>query len=254
MVDVTTLEPAWIWNLGEEEFEPPSIERQIKRMFCLTALTILFDSVPAIEANPIRAEPDTYHKAVEWILANGQDELTDGERKFIETNPQQWTTQQSINASWTFQAAATIGYSLGLVAWRPIWESFEASDFDFRFLQSTVESVTSKVAPRPANEVGLMNSVSCAWLWRCRNEWLQKPGLLNRMRSKRHLAKFVTDLDKSGQFDAPIDGDFNVNGTAFRSLSRQEQSRIGSKANERLRALNWLHGQDPDYDLVSCDT
>ncbi|MBX7136187.1 MAG: DUF4272 domain-containing protein [Fimbriimonadaceae bacterium] len=257
MVDVTTLKPSWLWVLGEEG-ERPSQERQLKRMLCLTSMTILSASAEAIQDDDPSADEALalFVDARDWIVANAGDELTKSERLCVETPPDQWSEQQLIDGSWCFQAAGAIGWALGLTQWLPIWESYGPEHFEFNFLASNVEDVAQLVKPLPPAEVDLKNSVACAWLWRCRHALSERDGFWAKLRRSRKsiLAEFTDELFKSGEFDAPIEGDYNVLGRPFRSAPVGVRGRIQSSATERLRALNWLHGQDPDYENISCDT
>lgn len=255
MVDVTTLKPSWLWVLGEEG-ERPSQERQLKRMLCLTSMTILSASAEAIQDDDPSADEALaqFVDARDWIVANAGDELTKSERLCVETPPDQWSEQQLIVGSWCFQAAGAIGWALGLTQWLTIWESYSPEHFEFNFLASNLEDVAQLVEPLPPAEVDLKNSVTCAWLWRCRHERTSGAGLFRRFRGKKHLAEFTSELQKSGEFETPIEGDFNVLGRPFRLATPAMKARMQSSATERLRALNWLHGQDPNYENVSCDT
>ena len=256
MIDVTQLKPTWLWVLGEEG-PPPPVDRQLKRLFCLTAMTALSSCAHAVQEKDPEAEEAIaqYEYTVGWIKANAEDELTDWERKCLSLTPESWGERELMDASWKFQAAAIIGWALGLTKWLPAWLSHGPEDFDFVFIESSLDDVRSLVRPISKPEIELKNSVTCAWLWRCRDrDWSQPVGFFARRASQKHLAAFVVELDKSGQFDPPIRGDFNVEGRPFGSLSEAEANTIRSRSTERLRALNWLVGQQPDYDEISCDT
>lgn len=256
MVDVSKLEPTWLWVIGEEG-PPPSVLRQIKRMFCLTAMAVLSSTAEAIQNH----DPDSdaargqFDQTIAWIKVNAEDELTDEERACVNAKPEDWTQRQLIDGSWRFQAAAMIGWALGLTEWLSIWESYDPEHFDFVFILTSAEEVQAMVQPRPMQEVELKNSVACAWLWRCRDSQVNPPsGFFERRKKAKFDAEFAAECSKSGEFLPPIGGDLNVNGTPFGKLPRAEQDLIHSRANERLRALNWLVGQQPDYQDITCDT
>jgi len=256
MVDLSKLQPTWLWNLGKEG-PLPSTERQIKRMFCLTAMTVLSSTVEGILDDDPDVEQawEQLDQTVAWIRANADDELTEEERECVEAKPEAWTQRQLIDGSWRFQAAAVIGWALGLADWLPMWESYGPEHFEFVFIESSVEEVQVLVKPRPIREVELKNSVACAWLWRCRDSRKDLPtGFTERRRFLQQLARFADECFKSGEFLPPIEGDLNVKGKPFGKLTQAERNEIGSRSDERLRALNWLHGQDPDYRFISCDT
>ncbi len=49
-----------------------------------------------------------------------------------------------------------------------------------------------------------------------------------------------------------VDGDFPVDGRAFRDLPREDVEIVAEIANERVGALIWLAGDDPDDEDLSC--
>lgn len=130
MVDVSKLQPTWLWVIGEEG-PPPTMERRIKRMFCLTAMTVLGASAEAIKAcGPDKdAAQAQFDETIAWIRANAEDELTEEERTCVSAAPEEWTDRQLVDGSCFFQAAATLGWALGLTEWLPIWESYGPEHF-----------------------------------------------------------------------------------------------------------------------------
>lgn len=255
MVDVSKLQPTWLWVL-DFEYPPPNVERQIKRMFCLTAMTILSQSVTLIQSGTrIRDVKELFARTVEWVREQASDELTRQESAWLKVPPEDWVEGQVIYGCLRFQGAAVIGWALGLTEWKPIWEIYQLDDFEFRLLGSSVQAVIGLTGPRQHEDVKFKKSVVSGWQWRANLARLPGGGFFpKRISRKRRIAVFVRELEASGAFDPPINGDFNVNGHPFHGLPEDRQLEISWLLLERLRALNWLAGQDPDYAKIKCDT
>lgn len=255
MVDISTLKPAWIWQL-DDEGPPPSLERQAKRMCCLTSMTILAESFRAVQkGDRVEEAKAQIDEVATWIQDVAYDELTPREIGLVGKSVEPWTERELIDGSWSFQAAGCICWALGLCEWKPITESFDAEDVSVQLLGTPLDEILGAASPRTRTEIELMNSVTCAWLWRCRQEdSFAGKGLFEKRAVRKHVTEFLVELGKSGLFDPPAAGDFNVNGSPYRKLEESEKNQIRSRATERLRALNWLIGQEAEYEQVTCDT
>ncbi len=70
------------------------------------------------------------------------------------------------------------------------------------------------------------------------------------------IARAVEHAHSEGIVADILDGDGNVNGTAYRQLDQDAWSTIASISIERHYALNWLAGYatDNDWDATPTDT
>ncbi len=250
------IDQTWLWNIGFEN-PVPSVERQIKRMFRLLAFHAMAGAAYGIqnEAGGDKGqEREFFERVRSWVVRNAEDELTLHERHDFATPPEQWHAQHFTNGGWCFQAAATIGWALGLNEWRPVWSQFDESDLSMSILEESVADVLPRVKPHTLQEMEMKDSVSCAWAWRATTERMKQAGIFNAIKMKKYLRAWTEKLAESGQFDPPADGDYSVEGIAFRNLPKDRQLQIGSSAFERLHALHWLCGQELLNEYVSCDT
>jgi|CXWL01.1.fsa_nt_gi hypothetical protein len=255
--DVSKLQPTWLWVIGDEWDPMPSIERQIKRMMCLIGLN--FVSYYSEEMASGNANQETISERLahiqSWIAINALTELSDYEMRFLATPNPEMSRRDIVDGNWALQAAGTIGWALGLLDWKHIPDGFELGDFPRHVADLSLESITNQSNPRHKHAIELMNSVSCAYLWRVRQQqFVKNANLLKRPKYKRYIREFVSEVDKTALAPHSVDGDFSINGAPFFKLDDDDMSFVGSHANERLRALNWLLGQEEQYSDISCDT
>ena len=58
-----------------------------------------------------------------------------------------------------------------------------------------------------------------------------------------------------GQVTLAADGDLALSdGRSLLELSEEEQAQLGSIQFERLEGLNWLRGQEENWDMITADT
>lgn len=160
-----------------------------------------------------------------------------------------WSERDIINDSWDREAAAMLAWALGLLDSPPALDVAadwvpEADEF-FDFPDPKTWRTNLKL--RDADSLEHMAQSYEAMYWRLRT--IEGEGDLDYAR------KLMGRAHRLGQVDLAPDGDLALSdGRSIVEADDEELGTLTSIAMERLQALNWLCGQDPDWDEISCDT
>lgn len=250
--------PGWLWGPEPEPVPLPNRERVVRRLIVRLALGIKSDCAHSLrEPDPEKPEDpkdlyDLIAEAESWIREQAPDDVAASERAFLELPPEEWTPQMLIDGSWLGQGTWPLAWSLGLCPHVEKTESFSPFSLSIAPYVSVAE-ILEEINPIPFDDVVFETGVYRAMLWRVRAEDRKyvEEGTEDMLRD---LERFANELAKSGAFEPPVNGDISFGGVPFHDLPDSDKYEISSYATERLRAFNWLQGQDEIWDLITNDT
>jgi hypothetical protein len=191
-------------------------------------------------------ERDAYWKRVKDAGLWG--ELTPNERVLAATTVATMTAKQQIDTAWRVEAVAVLLWALKARDTIPGYDT----PVEHEIVNVTVPEGAEL---RAEGELQAARAVAELWHWRSRTREAAERGtplsLTPQMKSAG--VKTYDDLVRTaaagahqkGHIAALVDGDFAVNGKAFRALSPGEWAAVRSMAEERRHALDWLTGRAP---------
>jgi len=160
-----------------------------------------------------------------------------------------WSERDTINDSWDREAAVMLAWALGLLDSPPAWDIAadwvpEADDF-FDF--PVPKEWRTELSLRDADTIEQMAQSYEATYWRLR--------AIDGEEDPAYAKKLMGRANQLGQVKLASDGDLALSdGRSLLEADPEELGLMRSIVMERLSALNWLCGQDPDWDEISCDT
>lgn len=160
-----------------------------------------------------------------------------------------WPERFVVDDNWDFEAAVVLQWALGLDEHLPPWDTegerhgATQEFFDFPDPSSWHPILTL----RDPAEVEHMAQSYEARYWRIRS--------MDREPDHQYGRKLMGRAKLLGQVDLAPDGDLALSdGTSIVNADEDRLSVVTSIVIERLHALNWLAGQDPDWDMIACNT
>jgi hypothetical protein len=183
------------------------------------------------------------------------------ERTLMAKKAGRWTAQERSDASWQIEAAGCIAWALGTAA-MPAYDA----EFAPKQVLSTVPDqglpTHEWIAAASLQEEKIIREqreIVELWLWRSRKEMILRnpnPPFSQeafQQRIRRAIVNAATQCESWGWFQM-IEGDFPARGKPYAQLVDADWHGMGNIATMRLQALNWLCGQERDWDSISCDT
>ncbi len=181
-----------------------------------------------------------------WVTNQLSEFATEGERARHARPAGRWSEVEIINDSWDREAASMVAWAVGLVMKAPAWnESMswpsESDDF-YEFPESATWH--GELALRDPEAIEQLAQTYEVIHWRLRS--------VDDLGYAKKLLKRASQL---GQITLAKDEDLALSdGRSIAEVSQDEMGTLVSIVVERHQALNWLCGQDPDWDEISCDT
>lgn len=235
------------------------------RAYCLSALLVRNEyemSMQNIESDPIFSTKDTeiLQSLNKWCTSEEiESSFSTSEHKLYKKKVGTWSRQEIINISWRNQ-------SLGVLLWAlSLYDEMVAYDDGFRLNENLfnrlgvlipMKEFSKRIKLRSIEEIRFQRDVAEHWHWRCRTHEIIKSGRTSPENTSWN--EIITRSADTGYSDKtnpkPINGDFPVNGIAFKDLSEGNFAVIRSSIMERHYALNWLCGYSKNWDEVSTDT
>jgi hypothetical protein len=170
-----------------------------------------------------------------------------------------WTLQQAVDAGWRLEALGCLLRAISQLDEMPAYDKpFSLGELLHRsnFLGAP-EQLIAEAMLRPQTELDRARSLAETWHWRDRTAQLVRAGRTLPPGSppvSEIIGVTARAAHDRGDIPPPVDDDFPVFGKAYRLLSDEERSLVGSIARERHYAFNWLCGYAPDWDNVRTDT
>ena len=177
------------------------------------------------------------------------DQMTLGEQELACT-PESWLDRVLLwNRSWAIESLATLAWACGLEhtqgpvhAEADLGRTLDLGVFPPQDLLGTLKL-------RPTEELEQAHQVARLWHQRCELHAQHAAGEDAKAGAVDALVVEATDV---GAFPAALDGDFPVDGRAFRDMPEGTWNTVQHISRERHRALNWLLGipADGDWDAA----
>jgi Domain of unknown function (DUF4272) len=191
--------------------------------------------------------------------------VSPAERELAGTTVVTMTAQQQVDASWRVESAQVLMWALGLIPRLPPYDKQASHDVLKQIPCGDIAGFVSSARMRNGSEIDRARADAELWHWRSRTRQLIEEGREFPADKQTRAAGFnsyddivrfsVRKLAEEGRI-SPIDGDFPVQGEAYRNLSADDWSVVRSITVERHFALNWLCGYAPenDWDETPTDT
>ncbi len=233
------------------EAQPPSAEKVARR-----ALTLAVVSCRAfVEGDKLHPDwaADLARDSRQWLSDIGlDDELTDWERRVLDTPFGQVSDLERIDATWLSEAVTVFAWALGK---RPEPEIEEQCDPAVEsgllgFLGPLEETTLHQPTLRSAEELAAYNEFTYAVHWRLRDYQLKQQPYDFRTLARETWGDPVHKFGLELQND-----DLAIRGRSISEASESDRRMLTSITRERHRASNWLIGYaTPDFYEVPTDT
>jgi hypothetical protein len=192
------------------------------------------------------------------------DTLSPKEKALANKSPLTLTDQEHLNACWRIESLQVLAWALGRIPSLPPYDTMADSDrFDAKPVQDPKRLIAT-AALQSESELSWARMVAETWHWRSRTRQLIErgdnfPASLARegFHTYDDIVRFAAEQNfRDHSIPQPIDGDYPARGKAYRDLTAEEWSEVGSIAVERHFALNWLCGEAPGnrWDETPTDT
>ncbi|MCB9865755.1 MAG: DUF4272 domain-containing protein [Phycisphaerales bacterium] len=177
--------------------------------------------------------------------------LSPKEQALCATTIVTFSEQQQIDGTWRLEAAQTLMWALGLLPKLPPYDSLAEPEVLKPVPCQETAGFIAQARLRDAAEIDQARDLAEFWHWRCRTRELIERGEVlepNEAMKSAGLNSFDDIIRMAAQRGAEdgsfasIDGDFPARGKAYRDLTADEWSEVGSITRERHFALNWLCG------------
>jgi uncharacterized protein DUF4272 len=187
------------------------------------------------------------------------------ERECAEKSVLAMTSQQIIDASWRMESAVVLMWALNIIGKPPSFESQSELDL-LKQIPNQLKEFIAGASLRSAEVIDHYRDVAELWHWRSRTRQLKEEGRplpkggnwdAQDIRSYDDIVrKAAQSMFDQGDLPSLSNGDFPVNGKAYRDLAEEEWSEIRSITMERHFAANWLCGEAPgnQWDETPTDT
>lgn len=257
--------------MNEQTNTPPTPEEAHRRLLVLRGVIFHAISAPTREelANlqehwTEEARTDAHQgstKQRDDMVAHVQkqglwEHHTNREREFLSTSYLEMTDEQQTEFAWRLESAQVLMWALGYVDELPPIDEL-AKPVGLKAVKPPEPGVPQhKPKLRPQEELSAACDVADLWHWRCVTRQMVEEGhqldltpemsaagldgfddLIHHMASAAHEGGVLPEIQ---------DGDFAVNGKAFRNLDAEVWTRIGSVTAERHHALSWLCGNSSE--------
>jgi hypothetical protein len=188
------------------------------------------------------------------------------ERAHAESTIATMTERQQMDASWRIEAAQTLMWALGMLSELPPYDTAASHDLLQQIPSREVEAFVQSAALRDPADLDAARDTAELWHWRSRTRQLIERGdafpddpqmKAAGFQSYDDIARFAArNAAEQGTIPPCIGDDFPAKGKAYRDLTPEEWSEVGSITVERHFALNWLRGHAPNnqWDETPTDT
>lgn len=238
-------------SLFSSEPKGPPNPQAVARRAAVLQLVLAFASARASG----QAQPEEGVKLRHVAKSSGLwDSFSPWERAFLCDAAVAGDQHNIVQASWRNEAYGVLLWSLKRIPWLP------AYDEQFRSIEDKVPSETDEfiagAALRDRAELERQRDMAELWHWRSRTRQLiersepfpdmpANPGG-PQFKCYDDIVRFTAKAAKEkGDFTEIIEEDFPARGKAYRDMTADEWSEVGSITVERHFALNWLCGMAP---------
>jgi hypothetical protein len=193
-------------------------------------------------------------------------ELSPDELEFSKSTMLTMTDVQQKNASWRVEAFQVLLWALGYVKTLPPFYQMCDHQVLKDFPPADLRTFVGSAKLRSEDALEQFRQIAELWHWRCRTRKLIEMKEPLEVDAEMKAAGLSTYDDivrfsakaahEHGDLPGLVDEDFEVNGKAFRDISKDEWASVSSIATERHFAANWLCGLAPSnaWDHTPTDT
>lgn len=195
----------------------------------------------------------------DWMAKEGVDvAVSPSERALLERSLGSWSDDEIFECVWRSEALTALLWALGMVDPIP--------DCGRRVEEAVINPhipALRPVAPwlasarlRPAEALRAARRTAEPWLWRARTEMARRRGTKPPPGETYEgiVALAMKHALDDGVIAGAVDGDLDVEGTAFAELEQPQFADAYSVSLERLFAMNWVCGFAEDWDQTPTDT
>lgn len=234
-----------------QEPPPPTAAKVARRAIALSVVSCR-GTIEGEHADP-KGTADLAKRSRDWLIAVGcEGELSDWERRLLDTPFGGLSERDQINASWLSEAVAVLAWALGkfeLPGYEDQCDPAGAAN-SLGFLQPTKETVLDRPELREAAALREYNEFIYNLHWRLRNFSLNRRGYDFESLAEKAWGKPVL---RYGLMIA--ERDLCINGAPISRADEGDWRRAVSITQERHRASNWLIGYaSEDFYEVTTDT
>lgn len=201
-----------------------------------------------------------YGDLKKWIDRDDlSSHFSESESKLMELPLGGWGQTNVLQTIGRFEALVTLLWAIKRIEEMPSWQIPAGAKMmeNAALFQSPKELLELGVR-RDADEIETMQHAAEFWHWRCRTEMMRRGGAPAPPGDtyQQCIARAVEHAIAEGIISKSIDGDIEINGTAYGSLSQEDWANVASISIERHIGLNWLAGraENNDWDLTRTDT
>jgi len=204
-----------------------------------------------------------------WIERAGLSAFfTAAERGLLERALGTWPRAMVLSVSWRAECVGVFAWALRLVDALPPCDSpFAPDDLEKMFpLGEARESILSRSTIRSDAIVSAAREGALAWYWRSTTERILRDPDRAAQRTlaggtipdddvlRAHIRNAAESARVGGFLTTTVEGDFPAFDQPFAALTDDQYWRIDTTLRERCRALNWLCGDNSNWDDVRTDT
>jgi hypothetical protein len=192
--------------------------------------------------------------------------LSPREQNHAQSTMATMTQQQQVDASWRIEAAQALMWALGMLPELPSYDRRASHDLLKQIPSRDVTTFVGTARLRELSELDRARGTAQLWQWRSRTRELIERGAEFPSDAKMKSAGLHSYDDivrftarkaaQTGTIPPCVGDDFPAKGKAYRDLTGEEWSEVGSITAERHFALNWLVGNAPanKWDETPTDT
>jgi hypothetical protein len=193
-----------------------------------------------------------------WLHAEGLDMATTAtERHLLHARVGRLPTAAASEASWRSEALVALGWALHLLDEMPPYDAVADPTAVLEAVPTpwlTTAGWRRDARLRPEAAIATERERAELWSWRSRTADLARVAPDDERVALNAAVRDVADEGHIlGLLPPPHRNDFPAHGRPYRSLTADEVADLGTVAEERLRALNWLCGFGATWDDVPLD-
>ncbi len=231
----------------EQEWFPPTADTVRRRLVILwcNAGRSHFENE---HLNKRDVDLEIFEKIKNWLSGPLSSDATSREIDRHKAEIGAYTSQERVNDWWDQEAAVVLQWALGMSENLPAWDTYGEWDERTDELFDLADPLNWQLGRtlRSPDEIESIAQSYEARYWRIRDMNRGDPAYARKLMGRAH---------QLGQVELASDGELAFSdGSSVIDGDDDKLSIVTSIVIERLHALNWLCGQDSDWDSITCDT
>ncbi len=195
-----------------------------------------------------------------WIERDDlSDHFSASESQLMEIPLGGWGQTNVLQTIGRFEALVTLLWAIKRIDEMPSWQvPVGAKMMENAALFKSPKELLELGVKRDDVEIETMQQAAEFWHWRFRTEMMRRGGAPPPAGETYEdcISKAVDHAMNEGIISNSMDGDIEINGTAYGSLNQEDWANVASISIERHFGFNWLAGraENNDWDLTRVDT